>query len=530
MSSDGQGSVSRPEGADDNRGEKSESLGNLKHELRTPLNHIIGYCEMLMEQAQDDGLDVFITDLDRIHSAGERLLDVVDDLCDPGAHRKIDEVAMNHEVRTPLNQVIGYAEMLQEQAKDLGHDSFASDLQNVHTAARRLLDLIVENFASLQANSDAVGSELITSKRYQAFAREPTAEQNKTVRAAIATASLLVVDDNELNRDMLTRRLERLGYKVSSAANGIEALNLLRTESFDLLLLDIIMPVMDGFEVLEQLKAEPLLRDIPVIVLSASDQLDYVVKCIQKGAQDYLSKPFNPVLLQARIGSCLERKRLRDQETLYLRQIEEEKQRSDELLHVILPRDIATELKATDSVKPRRFERVGILFCDIVGFTAYSARRGPEEILSHLQTLVEAFEQLCFKHDLEKIKTIGDSFMATAGLVTRLENPALNCVRCGLDMVATARGLPARWQVRVGVHVGPVIAGVVGHRKYQYDVWGDAVNTASRMEQAAAAGSVCVNKDTWNLVAERCNGRSLGRIELKGKGEQELFVVNSVSN
>ncbi len=461
MSSDGQGSVSPPRDADDNRGVKNKFTGNLKHELRTPLNHIIGYCEMLMEQAQDEGLDIFVADLNRIHSAGEQLLGVVDDLCDPVAHRKIDEASMHHEVRTPLNQIIGYAEMLQEQAKDLGYDSFASDLQKVHTAGRHLLDLIVENFVSIQVNSDAVGSELIPPKRHQAFARDPTATQNKVVG---------------------------------------------------------------------QLKAEPLLRDIPVIVLSASDQLDHVVKCIQKGAQDYLSKPFSPVLLQARIGSCLERKRLRDQETLYLRQIEEEKLRSDELLHVILPRDIAAELKTTHAVKPRRFERVGILFCDIVEFTAYSARRGPEEILSHLQTLVEAFEQLCLKHDLEKIKTIGDSFMATAGLVTQLDNPALNCVRCGLEMVVAARELPAQWQVRVGVHVGPVIAGVVGHRKYQYDVWGDAVNTASRMEQAAAPGSVCVNKDTWNLVAERCSGRSLGRIELKGKGEQELFVVNAISN
>jgi class 3 adenylate cyclase/CheY-like chemotaxis protein/uncharacterized UPF0146 family protein len=509
---------------------KNKFSGNLKHELRTPLNHIIGYCEMVMEQAQDEGLDIFVADLDRIHSAGEQLLGVVDDLCDPVAHRKMDEASMHHDVRTPLNQVIGYAEMLQEQAKELGHDSFASDLQKVHTAGRRLLDLIVENFSSIQVNSDAVGSDLITSKRQQAFAREPMAKQNKADGAAIANASLLIVDDNELNRDMLTRRLERLGYHVSCAENGSEALRLLKKESFDLLLLDIIMPVMDGFEVLEQLKAEPLLRDIPIIVLSASDQLDHVVKCIQKGAQDYLSKPFNPVLLQARIGSCLERKRLRDQETLYLRQIEEEKQRSDELLHVILPRDIAAELKATDAVKPRRFERVGILFCDIVEFTAYSARRGPEEILSHLQTLVEAFEQLCLKHDLEKIKTIGDSFMATAGLVRRLDNPGLNCVRCGLEMVVAARELPARWQVRVGVHVGPVIAGVVGHRKYQYDVWGDAVNTASRMEQAAAPGSVCVNKDTWNFLAEHCSGRSLGRIELKGKGEQELFVVDAVIN
>jgi signal transduction histidine kinase len=139
MSGDKQRSVSPPGAAGENRGETKMS-GNLKHDLRTPLNHIIGYCEMLIEQAQDDGLDIFLADLNRIHSAGERLLRVVDDLCDPVAHRKIDEVAMHHEVRTPLNQIIGYAEMLQEQAEDLGHDSFVSDLQKVHTAGRRLLD------------------------------------------------------------------------------------------------------------------------------------------------------------------------------------------------------------------------------------------------------------------------------------------------------------------------------------------------------------------------------------------------------
>src|SRR5437773_3282151 len=529
MSSEGPPSVS-PFGNDQikNRAKK-ESSATLKHKLRTPLNHIIGYCEMLIEQAQDHGLEVFIVDLDRIHSAGKRLLGVVNDLCDPVASRKIDEGMMHHLVRTPLNQVIGYAEMLQEQAKELGQDSFVPDLQKLHTAGRHLLDLILENFASTQLDSGSRKNEIITFTRHQTPAREPS-KKGGIVAWPTKTASLLVVDDNELNRDMLTRRLERLGYKVSCAKNGSEALKKIRTESFDLLLLDIIMPVMDGFQVLERLKAEPSLSEIPVIVLSASDQLDHVVKCIQRGAKDNLSKPFNPVLLQARIGSCLERKRLRDQQTSHLRQIEEEKQRSDELLHVILPRDVAAELKATDAVKPRRFKRVGILFCDIVEFTAYSARRGPEEILSHLQTLVEAFEQLCLKHDLEKIKTIGDSFMATAGLVTPLDNPALNCVRCGLDMVVAARELPAQWQVRVGVHVGPVIAGVGGHRKYQYDVWGDAVNTASRMEQAGTAGSVCVNKDTWNLIAERCSGRSLGRIELKGKGKQELFVVNAVTN
>src|SRR5207248_9146356 len=231
MSSDGQGSVSPAGGASDNRGEKNKFTGNLKHELRTPLNHIIGYCEMLMEQAQDDGLDIFIADLDRIHSAGEQLLGIIDDLCDPVAHRKMDEASMHHDVRTPLNQVIGYAEMLQEQAKDMGQDSFASDLQKVHTAARRLLDLIVQNFDSIELNAEAVRSELVPPKHHQAFARDPAATQNKVVGTAVGTASLRVVDDNDLNRDMLTRRLERLGYDVSSAENGIEALKLLRAGS-----------------------------------------------------------------------------------------------------------------------------------------------------------------------------------------------------------------------------------------------------------------------------------------------------------
>src|SRR5438094_1996776 len=188
MSGDEQRSVSAPGGADDNRGE-TESSGNLKHELRTPLNHIIGYCEMLIEQAQDERLDIFLPDLDRIHAAGERLLRVVDDLCDPVADRKIDELSMHHEVRTPLNQVIGYAEMLQEQAKDLGHDSFASDLQKVHTAGRRLLDLIVQNFASIELKSDTVGSDFITSKRKQAFARELTEDQYKAAESATVAGS-----------------------------------------------------------------------------------------------------------------------------------------------------------------------------------------------------------------------------------------------------------------------------------------------------------------------------------------------------
>jgi class 3 adenylate cyclase len=285
------------------------------------------------------------------------------------------------------------------------------------------------------------------------------------------------------------------------------------------------MPELNGYEVLERLKADPALRDIPVIVLSASDESERVVRCIEMGAEDYLPKPFDPVLLQARIGASLEKKRLRDQEVSYLRQIQEEKQRSEDLLHIILPRDVAAELTATNAVKPRRFENVGVLFCDIVAFTAYCDRHSPEEIHAHLQALVVAFEKIVIEHGLEKIKTIGDSFMATAGLLTAAENPALNCVRCGLAMIAQAQALPPHWQIRVGVHAGPVIAGVVGRRKYQYDIWGDTVNTAARMMTAAAADTICVAADTWFSVAGDCEGSPQGRAEIKGKGEMELYRI-----
>ena len=503
---------------------------SLKHELRTPLNHIIGYSEMLLEEAQDQGHDVFIADLQRIHAAGRRLLVVIDDLFDPAKSGggKLDESVLQHEIRTPLNQIIGYAEMLQEEASDHGQVAVIPDLQKIHRAARHLLELVFTRFASGPDRSDRPdeGAAVFVRPDFSTGADFPV-ELSATL-LPVEPGSLLVVDDNEPNRDMLARRLERLGHRVARAENGREALEKIRAEPFDVVLLDIQMPVMNGYQVLEELKADPVLRALPVIVLSASDESQSVVRCIQMGAEDHLRKPFDPVLLQARINACLEKKRFRDREVSYLRQIQEEQQRTDELLHIILPRDVAAELKTTNAVQPRRFENVGVLFCDIVGFTAFSDRHRPEEILAYLQSLVEAFENIAARHGLEKIKTIGDAFMATVGLPTPLENPAHRCVRCGLEMIAAASGMPPLWQVRVGVHVGPVVAGVVGRKKYQYDVWGDTVNTASRMEQAAPPGTVCVNAETWRALMDSCTGQSHGRIQVKGKGEQEIFRIETV--
>jgi adenylate cyclase len=340
---------------------------------------------------------------------------------------------------------------------------------------------------------------------------------------------ILVVDDNEDNRFTLTQRLRREGYtEVVEAEDGHKALRLLAERRFDLVLLDIMMPGIDGYQVLEHIKSDMSLRDIPVIMISAIEDMDSVVRCIRIGAQDYLPKPFNSVLLKARIGACLEQKRLRDQAADHLRQIEQERRRADELLYAMLPVAAVHELKATRMVRPRRFENVVVLFCDVVGFTAYCDQYPPEEAVGHLQTLADAYEEICQRHGLEKIKIVGDAFIATAGLLRHVEEPALASVRCGLEMAATARTLEAGWSVRVGIHLGPVVAGVIGRRHYVFDLWGDTVNTAARLVGQAKPGGVVVSGSIWPHLGERCRGRSCGFVELKGKGGVELIECDEV--
>ncbi|CAN7741680.1 adenylate/guanylate cyclase domain-containing protein [Rhizobium sp. LjRoot258] len=336
--------------------------------------------------------------------------------------------------------------------------------------------------------------------------------------------ALLVVDDNEDNRFTLTERLKREGYgNVACASNGREALEMLATRSFDLVLLDITMPEMDGYQVLEHLKADTTLRNIPVVMISAVDEIDSVARCISLGAEDYLAKPFNAVLLRARVAACLEKKRLRDQEAVYTQQIENEKRRADELLYAILPAGAVRELKATNEVRPRRYNEVAVLFCDIVGFTAYCDENPPEKVVEDLQALIGEYERIVRQHGMEKIKTIGDAFMATAGLFDPMPDPVFASLRCGLAMVTASRCIEPKWEVRVGVHFGPVVAGIIGQRQLVFDLWGDTVNMASRIAAHASPGTVATSGATWHRIRERGRGRSLGFVEIKGKGRIELI-------
>ena len=201
---------------------------------------------------------------------------------------------------------------------------------------------------------------------------------------------------------------------------------------------------------------------------------------------------------------------------------------SDQLLRAILPDQIAEELKANDRVRARRHEDVAVLFADIVGFTEYCDTHDPEEVLEALTEITERFEEIAEHHGLEKLKTIGDSFMAAAGLLSPVLNPDLQSVKAGLDMVEACRDLASTWTVRVGVHSGELVAGVLGTKKFLFDVWGDTVNTASRVESNGVPNGVSVSRASWNRISHACRGQSRGKVAVKGKGEMEMFLVEGL--
>ncbi len=340
----------------------------------------------------------------------------------------------------------------------------------------------------------------------------------------MSNCALLIVDDVEDNLIALTMRLELSGYdNVSTASNGREALALMRERKFDLVLLDIMMPEMDGYQVLEEMKVDTELRDIPVIMISAVEDLESVVRCIELGAADYLTKPFNPTLLKARLDTYVEKAQYKAQEAAYVERLQAEKKRADDLLATLLPAQIVRLLKGENQLPPMRYDEVAVLFADVVGFTAYCENHAPEKVFTQLESLIEDFEGLVVGHGMMKVKTIGDAFMATANLLEDLDDPLHAAIGCAFEMVAAAGKYGSDWQLRIGIDHGPVVAGIIGRTNLQFDVWGDTVNTASRIEGIGAPGTVNVSGRAWQYLRDRAQGRSLGMVALKGRDPIEVI-------
>lgn len=338
-------------------------------------------------------------------------------------------------------------------------------------------------------------------------------------------ARILVVDDEAANRDYLQQELEELGYAAMLASDGEQALAVIEMAPPDAVLLDIRMPGMDGFEVLQRVKADANHRHIPVLIVSAESDMRSVLRGIQLGAEDYLTKPIDDVLLAARLSASLQRHRWRQQEQHYLVRLEAAQQRNQQLLQVMLPAPVVAEWQGTGTVQPRKYDEVAVLFTDVVGFTPYCDQHTPTVVLAGLQYMVARFEEITAAHGLQKIQTIGDACLATAGMLQASSNPVLDAVHCALAMIEAMRGHPAGWEIRAGVHVGPLMAGIVGHSQFQYSIWGDTVNTAARVQEAGRPGKVCLSESAWPWIAGRFPATSLGSIQLKGKEPMELLLV-----
>ena len=517
----------------------------LRQELSAPATAIMGYAEMLMNDAVRSGRAALIDDLRRILDASRSLYGLILSLLDRAAIPRTDGISdqsefrrmLRHALRTPLNAIKGYGEMLREDVADAGAETFAADLDKLLGEATLLLDRIDGLVTYCGADASAF-DEVARSNTLIAAPAMMVESLLKAVRpvpanegelAAVRPSRILVVDDNASNRDLLSRRLQRHRHTVLQAEDGATALALVEKEALDLILLDLMMPGINGYDVLKLLKRDPRFRDIPVIMISALSELDSIVRCIEAGADDYLAKPFDPTLLRARVGSSLEKKHMRDREREMVKALRIEKERSEQLLLNILPQAIVARLNRDETLIADHLSDVTILFADLIGFTALSSQLSARDVVRLLNRLFSEFDRLALSFGVEKIKTVGDSYMLAGGVPEPRRDNAHAVADSALAMLETVKrmnyDLPTPLQMRFGMHSGDVVAGIIGTHKFVYDIWGDAVNIASRMESHGVPNRIQISAATRLHIHEHFQLEPHGRVDIKGKGPMETFIL-----
>jgi class 3 adenylate cyclase len=333
---------------------------------------------------------------------------------------------------------------------------------------------------------------------------------------------VLVVDDEEQNRSLLRDPLEASGYEIAEAENGLQALKQIAACPPDVILLDVMMPKMDGFEVCRRLKADSKTAHIPILMVTAlSDRGDRLMG-IHAGANDFLNKPIDIRDVILRVGNAIHIKHLHDQ-----LQVEQEK--SEQLLLNILPKAIAERMKKGETNIADSFPDVTVLVADLVGFTTLSAHIGPEQIVQLLNEIFSAFDLLTEKHGLEKIKTIGDAYMVAGGISFPRTDHAETSAELALEMQTEIARLNHEYdtsvRLRIGICTGPVVAGVIGRKRFAYDLWGETVNLACRMESTGEAGKIQITESTYERLKDRYRFAPKHRLDIKGRDLQFAYWV-----
>jgi adenylate cyclase len=506
----------------------AQAQGNegVLREIRACLNQIVTSCEVLKMEPVPHRR-ALLARLDHIRSLAMALSG---DLLLERAHRP---ALQEHET---LARIVSVVQNINETIREIygipgiAHSRARDDLVSVEFAAHRLGQL-ASHFHSTAADNRGT---------------QPPCEPQQGARPAEASGAaastrqaVLVVDDDRDNREILVRFLQPELPGILIAKSGEEALAVVGREHVDLVLLDLVMPGMDGLAVLRHLRLNASYREIPVVIISSVDDMEKVVACLESGADDYVLKPFNATILRARVRGLLERKRLRDHERAHTQQLEAalrelgaQKQTAERLLLNILPQKTAEELRQRGSVSPTYFEDATIVFTDFVSFTSSTEKLAADDLVNELGYYFTTFDHIMDRYGLEKLKTVGDSYIFLAGVPERSCSHPVDAVLASFEMlecVKAREGHPlSGWAMRIGINTGPVIAGVVGTRKFAFDVWGDAVNFASRMVSSGATNRINISAKTYLRIKDFFQCRPRGEVRIKGNRWVEMYFLDGI--
>jgi class 3 adenylate cyclase len=421
-----------------------------------------------------------------------------------------------HELRTPINQIIGYSELLQEEAAELGQERLGQDLARIAAAARRLLALIEQGLGT-QIGPGAA----------PATPEAAPEEADPPAPPDVAGGRVLVVDDDPANRDMLARRLARRGYMVSAVDSGEAALETLRRQPFDLVLLDVVMSGLSGLQVLERLRRDTAMAELPVIMATARDRSQDTVAALRLGANDYVTKPLDFPVVQARVETQLRLKRAMTE----VRRLADELELRNRFIRSTFGRYVSDEVVATLLETPQGLQLGGekrtvtILMADLRGFSAMAERLDPEQVVAALNNYLGAMTDIITSHQGTIDEFIGDAILALFGAPVARPDDARRALACALEMQlamdavnaqARREGLP-QLEMGIAVNTGEVVVGNVGsHKRAKYGVVGTPVNLAGRIESFTVGGQILVADATLSQAGPDVEVENRVTLEAKG--------------
>jgi adenylate cyclase len=496
----------------------------LRHDLRTPMNAILGYSEVLVEEAVELGVGHLKDELQRLQEDAKAMLERIGEALPAGAEgieRDPDELRaqVREKLDAPAKALLLQTRELFQKA--IGIEAALGDLDRLVIATGKLSALV----EGLDRPSDPATEQAGTPNVKETLGRLSSGSAN----AALAEGRLLIVDDNAMNRDLLSRQLAREGYTVMTSSSGQDALEKLSLDDYDLVLLDVVMPQMDGLQVLDRINSDARLSDVPVIMLSALDEIAGVARCLARGAADYLTKPVDPVLLRARVRSTLHIRRLRED----LRHAEQELEAGHEvarhLAQSIVPASVAPRLERGEVPGCTHYPEVTALVVKIEGMDAL-AERAPADALKAIASVHELFESGCRDKNIVLSRMTDRTLTAVAGAPTWNERHA--CAAADLAIAlqsafATKSIAAASLRVRCGIHTSALTTGVVGGERLVLGLWGDAVSLAEALASSAQIGEIRVSNSAYSQLSSDYAVGNSNVLDLPGRGQVPTRCLQS---